>query len=95
MSTKLTDLLDVPIAWEASYTEICTYRASYEGFDLCLLVNADFPEGPFYRLFGGDEFIEFDDAPAHWVLPPPPSQGPDQSSQGPDQSSQVLGQGSS
>ena len=72
MNIKLVNLLDVPIAWEAIYTAFCSYRANYKGISLCLLINVDFPERPFYRLSAGDEFIEFDEAPGHWVLPPPP-----------------------
>ena len=69
-----TDLLTVPLLWEAVFSETCSYRVRHEGIDVKLLINTEFPDkGPFYRLTVGDASIEFDDAPAIWTLPPPPS----------------------
>lgn len=69
---KPNDLLNVPLRWEAVFSETCSYRVQYQGVEARLLINAEFPDGgPFYRLTVGDASIEFDDAPQEWTLPSP------------------------
>ncbi len=67
-----TDLLTVPLVWQAVFSQTCSYRARFEGVEVELLINADFPEGgPFYRLTVGGASFEFDNAPTMWTFPGP------------------------
>jgi hypothetical protein len=72
-----SDLLKIPLQWEAVLSESCSFRTIHDGAEAQLLINIDFPDsGPYYRLTVGSLSIEFDDAPAQWKIPQLSSRGP-------------------